>query len=790
MPRPVSGWRALAVWLVVGLPSTVLADDPLVIDPTRVTSLAVAWAFHAGDDPRWAAPEFDDTEWQRRPLRSGFERKETPDGFAWYRRTIDLSPHRSMSEIERAGLHLGVTVGKIDSAYELYAGGLWVGGVGELPPEPRVNYDRHDVYRVPYDAIDADGRLVLALRVWASPSSPRAVGPREGPFFVGPAETLVRQELASELQTLFFSGWFVLLGLIHLELYRRRRKLTGYLWFALLSILFGLYSFLRTQWKYALGIDFVILKSIEHLTLYLDTALLVQLLWPLLGLRIGPILRSVQVVCLVAGSIAFVTPGLGVELVILPFWQLLVIGIIVAGTWQVFASAWRKLPESRILAVGSIAAASIFIYDMAVDRYWITGPRLSAVGFAIFITSLALTLAHRFVRLHAEVEALRRSEEANRVKSDFLANMSHELRTPITGILGSADLLRQVDLPERATDYAEIIRSSARTLLAIVDDVLDFSKVEAGHLELEDVEFPPRETVQGVVDLLTPRARAKDLTLDIEIDPRTPLRVEGDPLRLRQVLLNLVGNAIKFTQHGGVRVGVERLATASGRARLRFSVRDSGIGIDTADLERLFLPFTQADSSTTRRFGGTGLGLAISRRIVEAMGGRLTAHSQPDQGSTFSFELELTVVEASVATTAQETPSATAVLHPTAARRILLVEDNPINHLVVEEQLVSLGHQVTSAYDGREALDLIEHEAFDLVLMDCQMPVLDGYETTRRIRQAEVGDRHVPIVALTAHALAGDREKCLAAGMDDYLAKPFTTDQLAILLEPWLDTET
>jgi PAS domain S-box-containing protein len=368
------------------------------------------------------------------------------------------------------------------------------------------------------------------------------------------------------------------------------------------------------------------------------------------------------------------------------------------------------------------------------------------------------------------------AERADRAKGQFLANMSHEIRTPMAGILGLADLLLKTDLTGPQRRYSNLIQSSTGSLLGVIDDILDFSKVEADKLTLERVPFHLPSILTETVELLRFRAQSKGITLEICSAFDLPGWCLGDPGRLRQVVINLVGNAIKFTDEGRVEVRAGSIPDG----RVRIVVQDTGVGIPEAVRERLFTPFSQADSSTSRRFGGSGLGLAISKRIVEMMGGEIGFDSRTGAGSTFWFT-------AALPSTPPPHPASSTAEGPRGAARpcdgrILIAEDNPVNQLVILEQLKDLGFEATAVSNGREVLAALEEGPYDLVLMDCQMPELDGYETTRRMRERW----QTPVVALTAHAMQGDREKCLAAGMNDYIAKPFRLELLRQIVDRWL----
>jgi PAS domain S-box-containing protein len=369
------------------------------------------------------------------------------------------------------------------------------------------------------------------------------------------------------------------------------------------------------------------------------------------------------------------------------------------------------------------------------------------------------------------------AERADRAKGQFLANMSHEIRTPMAGILGLADLLLKTDLTGPQRRYSNLIQSSTGSLLGVIDDILDFSKVEADKLTLERVPFHLPSILTETVELLRFRAQAKGITLELCSTFDLPGWCLGDPGRLRQVVINLVGNAIKFTDDGRVEVR----AGSAPDGRVRIAVQDTGVGIPDAVRERLFTPFSQADSSTSRRFGGSGLGLAISKRIVEMMGGEIGFESRTGAGSTFWFTAALPLTEPPPHLESGAADAAGGAARACAGR-ILIAEDNPVNQLVIVEQLKDLGFEATAVSNGREVLTALEEQPYDLVLMDCQMPELDGYETTRRMRERW----QTPVVALTAHAMQGDREKCLAAGMNDYIAKPFRPELLRQILDRWL----
>ncbi len=377
-----------------------------------------------------------------------------------------------------------------------------------------------------------------------------------------------------------------------------------------------------------------------------------------------------------------------------------------------------------------------------------------------------------------------RAEQASRAKGEFLARMSHEIRTPMNGVLGMTELLRSTPLDERQRRFAEVIHHSADSLLGIINDVLDYSKIEAGKLELVESDFDLRQLVDDAVDLFTEKAACKNLKMIRGLPADLPRRVRGDGMRLRQTLVNLISNAVKFTDQGEVRIRLKVLPCEGPACRIRFEVQDTGIGIRAESQRVIFESFSQEDGTTTRSYGGTGLGLSISRELVTLMGGEIDLVSQPGAGSTFGFTLRFALAAPESAAPEVRPGQADAFSAPSPLC-VLLVEDNPVNQEVARGMLESIGVQVESAANGLEALARLNCRRFDAVLMDCHMPEMDGYEATRRWRQQEAaraGTPRTPIIAVTANALEGDADKCREAGMDEHLSKPFTLAQLRDLL--------
>lgn len=466
-----------------------------------------------------------------------------------------------------------------------------------------------------------------------------------------------------------------------------------------------------------------------------------------------------------------------------------VLGSIGIGSgWLLFPQrGWRAAvgPLTSCLAL-SLAYLATFNFYFPTPYFTLALVAGSCTGIAVGIfgaVSNYYTLRRDYeLRLELE-EAVDLAKQAVKAKAEFLATMSHEIRTPLNGVIGMVSLLNRTTLDEAQQDYLATVGRSGDALLAIINDILDFSKIEAGQLSLESVDFNLQALAEDVVEITRFSVAEKGLEVQLDWMDGMPQWLLADPTRLRQVIQNLMSNAAKFTKEGGLTLKVSSSRAQEEQINLRVEVIDTGIGISPEQQKLLFQPFSQADASTTRKFGGTGLGLAICMQIVEQMGGRIGVQSKPGEGSCFWFELPVPIGQPQESHNSQPGP---ALVTPQQDQRVLLVEDNAINRklaIAILDQL-SIPHHI--AKDGSEAVAAFSTGHYSLILMDCSMPVMDGYEATQRIRELEKDGPRTPIIALTANALAGDREKALQAGMDDHLSKPYAVEDLQKILAQWM----
>jgi signal transduction histidine kinase/DNA-binding NarL/FixJ family response regulator len=759
------------------------------------------WKSRAGDDPRWASPGWDDSAWRTVPV-SGTWREQGyrgVDGLVWFRRLVSLDEEARLAA--RRG-ELALLLGPSSyGGYQVFAGGRLAGSSrGWLLELPMASAE---VFPIPRAAVGADGTLPLALRVrrvaWITDGDPEAA-PFGGSVVLGSFQALHdraglrwARTLLADLPMLVLSLLFLAAACHHILLYFRRRQQTEHLWFGLLTLSFAANTFASSYWIYQVTDRYDLAVRASDLTGHAAALFAIQFLWTFFS---RPIPRLLRVYQLSHGALAlFVGFWPGIRLVIASqgvrgLWLVPLLG---AAAALVLRAARRGDAEARTLALGGLVLIAVEIVDVsgrALALPWSGEVSLAPFGFAVVLVAMSSALSNRFQRVHGELDRLRLTLEeqvrertaaleaakeealaASRAKSEFLANMSHEIRTPMNGVIGMTTLLQETPLTGRQRDYAETIRASGEALLALINDILDFSKMESGKVAVERAPFRLEAVIEESLEMVAPLAARQGLALRHSVAAGTPEALVGDHARTRQVLVNLLGNAVKFTPHGEVRVALSARPLADGRTEACFAVTDTGVGIPREELGRLFVAFQQLDGSLARKHGGTGLGLAISKRLTELMGGTIWAESSLGQGSTFHFTI---AGEAAPAPPGLPGPrsSADRSLARRHPLRILLAEDHPVNQDVMLGLLGHLGYRADLAGTGQEVLAAAARQPYDLILMDVQMPEMDGLEATRHLRRQLPAGSQPRILAMTAHAMAGDRERCLAAGMDGYLSKP------------------
>jgi len=784
------------VWLLLLLFSQGAQAAMAITELNQPASIVGLWQFRAGDDPAWASPGLDDGDWEAVDLLSTAPAMEPgAGGMFWRRLTIQL-------DLDSASVHrqvgaLAVSIGGITSAYELYAGGQKLGGVGALPPYPQPVFDKFQVYPIPVSAIGDDGKLVLALRVWRAPGGAEN-NPYQGPFLMGNIGDLRSSAVYQSMVPNAMLGFLYLaIGLYHLLIARRNPSMREFFWFGWFAIALAAYSFETSQIKFVLDIPYLLHKKIEYVALYMAPFLLTETLVRVVGIRLNLAARAFQYLFLVYAVIVAVVPNLQIHYLTLTSYQLLVaawaLGLAVLMAWL----GWRGNRRARaIFVILLLFAIAAFNYATSTDSVLGTTYLLHFL-FALIILFMAVLMANNYtatlVKLEKSVEehtadlreTNRELEAALAVRSQFLANMSHELRTPMNAIIGLTHLGLKTELSEQQRGYFATVEQSAQALGGIIESIFDFSRLEAGELECVREPFSLERLLAGLKAFNEPQAQAKGLAISFHQDPAIPPQLVGDASRLGQILGHFTSNAIKFTEQGEVGFSVRLLEQSDSQVMLEFSVSDTGPGLTPEQRDHLFESFSQADSANTRTHGGTGLGLAISQSLARLMNGVIEVESEPGRGSTFRLRLPLGVAS-DTASLADPEPAGELDLAPINGAQILLVDDSEINLQVASELLSRARLYVDLARNGQEAVDAVKSKHFDCVLMDIQMPVMDGYTATRTIRSL-AGYETLPILAMTANVLPEDRAKATEAGVNDHVPKPINPDELYSKLLRWIE---
>ena len=783
----------LLVGLLMSAVSPVQATP--VTDLAQPLSIAGQWQFRIGDDLAWASPELDDSDWQTTAVPAYAPTGHTDySGMFWYRLALQLD--LSQPSVQATLGALAVTIGNVTSAYELYAGGVKIGSVGRLPPEPVSVYDRKQVFAIPASAVSADGELVLAMRIWRNPDIGRGeTGLNAGAILLGNVGELRAQLMKKAiLPNAVLAAIYLLVGLYHLLIARRNPVLKEFFWFGLLSISLAIYTFETSQAKFFLDIPYWLHKRVEYLALYLSPILFGQTLLAVTRTTSNITIRLFNLIFGLFALVVLLIPGEGVMRgTLMPFQYLVAVWAISMASIMAWR-AYRGSRSARVIVAMFLLLTAALLNDVILETALIGSGNTLYIVFGLLMFVMALMMAERYTEILKNLEssvAKRTAQltEANRelaaaveTKGNFLANMSHEMRTPMNAILGLTHLGLKTELTDQQRDYFGKVEQSAEGLQGIIDSILDFSKLQDGQLECVREPFSVSSSLAGVEHIWRDSVEQAGLGFVVSVDPQIPETLEGDGQRLKQVLGNFISNAVKFTEQGEVRLSAELLNNAGSAATVRFSVADTGPGIAQEQRERLFEAFSQADNSMTREHGGTGLGLSIAQRLVELMGGQISVDSTPGAGSTFSFELALPVSQA-LATA--EADYGEIDLTPIRGARVLLVDDSELNLQVAGELLRQARLYVDTALDGKEAVEKVNAASYDCVLMDVQMPVMNGYTATEQIR-SRPHFKNLPILAMTANAMPQDRARGAEAGMNAYIPKPIDPDDLYRTLLQWI----
>ncbi len=791
--------RGLLALLLLSAIAQVHAEAIEIYDLGQPTSIAGIWQFKPGDDPGWADPQLDDSDWQAVKVpATAPEGYASYAGIAWYRVTANL--HLEDAPLRDQLSTVAVTLGMIQSAYELYAGGKLLGGVGSLPPQPFIRYDEEKTYQIPREAIDQQGRLVLALRVWRGEGAVNrsSFGPNSGTFVIGNVGDLRAAATRSALlPNGILAAIYLVVGLYHLFIARRNPALKEFFWFGLLALALAIYSFETSQWKFALEIPYLVHKKIEFVALYISPFLFTKTLSHVTRIPLNLVAKGFQFSFLAYTLIVIAVPNHDIHFLTLRSFQYL------AAAWSASAvlfMAWHAIKGNRAarVVVGLMLVLAAAIFNDVIAPTGLLGVNLLHLVFAAVIVLMAVLMANRYTetlrKLEQSVEERtvdlqtmnQELQQALAAKGEFLANMSHELRTPMNAIIGLTHLGLKTELTEQQRDYLTKVNKAAGSLQGIIASILDFAKLEASELTAAQEPFSLTELLDSVESLTMIPAGEKGLAVTFNREPGIPETLIGDAQRLGQVLANLTSNAVKFTERGTVQVSVRPTQRTDSLITLCFTVADTGIGMTAEQQQHLFEAFSQADNTSTRQYGGTGLGLAISQQLAGLMGGEIAVESHQGSGSTFNFTVALGIASVPVAAPQATDPIENLDLTPIQGARVLVVDDSEINLQIARELLQQARLQVEVAHNGQEAVSMIGRTAYDCVLMDVQMPVMDGYKATETIR-SQPGFADLPILAMTANALPQDRERARQAGMNDHIPKPIDPNEVFQKLLAWIE---